>query len=91
MECVEGADVTLSRGGKLLASTVTDSFGDFRFENLPEDGGAYHVEASHAHGSVRRDIVLVESTYLGELRLVPGEGRKEDIASAEGAFAGAPG
>ena len=69
MECIEGAEVTLSQGGKVLARTVTDGFGDFRFDNLAGDGGTYRVEVSHAHGSVWRDCVLSESVYLGELRL----------------------
>jgi hypothetical protein len=89
VECIQGAEVTLSQRGKCLARTVSDGFGDFRFGNLPGDGGAYRVEASHAHGSVRRDFVLLESVYLGELRLVRDEGRKEDIAPADDAFAGA--
>ena len=56
-------------GRQALATTVTDGFGDFRFDNLPGDGGAYRVEVSHAHGSVWRDCGLRESVYLGELRL----------------------
>ena len=70
VECVEGAKVTLSQGGKALATTASDGFGDFHFDNLPEGGGAYRVEASHAHGSVSRDCVLGDSVYLGELRLI---------------------
>lgn len=73
VECVAGAEVTLSRGGTCLASTVSDHFGDFRFDNLAGDGGTYRVEASHAHGSVGRDCVLSESVYLGELRLLRAE------------------
>jgi Fe-S-cluster-containing dehydrogenase component len=70
VECVPGAQVTLSQEGTALATTVTDGFGDFRFDNLPGDGGTYRVEVSHARGSVWRDCVLRESVYLGELRLV---------------------
>ena len=69
VECIEGAEVSLSQAGKVLARTVTDGFGDFRFDNLAGDGGTYRVEVSHAHGSVWRDCVLSESVYLGELRL----------------------
>ena len=71
VECIEGAKVTLSQGGKPVATTATDGFGDFRFDNLPKDGGAYRVDASHAHGSAWGECVLGESVYLGELRLVP--------------------
>ncbi len=69
-ECIEGADVILCLAGTVLARTVTDGFGDFRFDNLVGDGGTYRVEVSHAHGSVWRDCVVSESVYLGELRLV---------------------
>ena len=73
VECIPGAQVTLSQEGKALATKVTDGFGDFRFDNLPGDGGTYRVEVSHAHGSVWRDCVLRESVYLGELRLIRSE------------------
>ena len=71
VECVEGAEVTLSQDGKTLATTVTDGFGDFRFDDLPKNGGAYRVEVSHAHGGAWRDCTLGESVYLGEIRLTP--------------------
>jgi hypothetical protein len=72
--------VTLSQGGKALATTVTDGFGDFRFDSLPGDGGTYRVEVSHARGSAWRDCVLRESVYLGELRLVQSEETVETAA-----------
>ena len=77
VECVQGARVTLSQEGKFLAATVSDGFGDFRFDNLPRDGGTYRVDVSHAHGSAWRDCVLGESAYLGELRLVRAEATVE--------------
>jgi len=77
VECVQGAEVTLYQAGESLATTATDEFGDFRFYNLPEGGGAYRVEVSHAHGSARRDVVLGESLYLGELRLIRAEATVE--------------
>ena len=73
VECVEGATVTLSQADQLLATTVTDGFGDFRFDNLPKHGGAYRVQITHAHGSATRDCTLGESVYLGEVRLTRAE------------------
>ena len=84
VECIEGADVTLSQGGKVLARTVTDGFGDFRFDNLAGDGGVYRVEVSHDHGSAWRDCVLCESVYLGELRLNLLEETKDQDGSRAG-------
>ena len=70
VECVEAADVTLSQGDTILARTVTDGFGDFRFNKLVGDGGTYRIDVTHALGGVWRDCILSESVYLGELRLV---------------------
>ncbi|CDM62297.1 MULTISPECIES: 4Fe-4S dicluster domain-containing protein [Rhizobium] len=69
VECVEAADVTLSQDGTVLARTVTDGFGDFRFNKLAGDGGTYRIDITHALGGIWRDCVLSESVYLGELRL----------------------
>jgi Fe-S-cluster-containing dehydrogenase component len=69
VDCIEGAEVCLSKGSAFIARTLTDSFGDFRFDNLANDGGTYRVEVSHAHGRVGRDCTVSESVYLGELRL----------------------
>ena len=71
VECVEGAKASLFRDGRLLATAASDGFGDFRFDNLPKNGGAYRIEVSHAQGRAARDCVLGESVYLGELRLRP--------------------
>jgi Fe-S-cluster-containing dehydrogenase component len=79
VECVEGATVTLSQADQLLATTVTDGFGDFRFDDLPRHGGAYTVEISHAHGGATRDCALGESVYIGEIRLTG------SVAAAEAA------
>lgn len=68
-DCVEGSEVRLHQGEKLLGSTTTDAFGDFRFEGLLAKSGAYRVEICHRLGAARRDCELAESVYLGEIRL----------------------
>jgi Fe-S-cluster-containing dehydrogenase component len=73
LDCVEGANVTLTHDGQQLATTTTDSYGDFCFDNLPKNGGAYHVQVSHAQGSASHDCVLGESVYMGEVRLTRGK------------------
>jgi hypothetical protein len=78
VDCVQGAQVTLSQGGRPVAMTTSDAFGDFRFDNLPVGGGGYRVEASHVRGGASADCVLGESVYLGELRL----SRAEQTADA---------
>jgi len=79
VECIEGAEVILSQAGEQLARTVSDGFGDFRFGNLPGDGSTYRIQVSHHHGSVRRDFVLSESLYLGELKLSRSQGTQEEV------------
>ena len=70
IDCVEGAKVTLSKDGAMLAEAVTDIYGDFKFDKLPENNGAYAVKIEaegHAEKSV--DVTLEESVYLGEIRV----------------------
>jgi Fe-S-cluster-containing dehydrogenase component len=69
VECIEGAEVTLFQEGKALATTTTDDFGDFRFDNFPKNAGPLRVEVFHSQGTASRDCHLRESIYLGELRL----------------------
>lgn len=69
-ECVAEASVALVRDGRKVAETVTDTFGDFRFEGLDEDSGAYRVEIrkpGFAPGTL--DFTLGQSAYLGVITL----------------------
>ena len=65
VDCVEGAKVTLKQGGKVVAELTTDNYGDFKFDKLPEDSGAYTVEV----GGKTLDVALGKSVYLGEIRV----------------------
>ncbi|RTL52441.1 MAG: oxidoreductase [Rhodocyclaceae bacterium] len=69
VDCVEGARVTLLQQGKVIAETLSDEFGDFRFSGLPENSGSYQLEIEHTEGRARADCELQESIYLGEFRL----------------------
>ena len=70
VDCIEGARVTLHSNGTQLAETATDIYGDFKFDHLDPDSGAYRVEiAADGHASKSVDVTLGESTYLGEIRL----------------------
>jgi Fe-S-cluster-containing dehydrogenase component len=71
-DCVEGAEVLLHQGERLVASTRTDAFGDFRFEGLLGKSGAYRVEVGHRIGVASRECHLDESVFLGEIRISPG-------------------
>ncbi len=71
IECVEGASVRLRREGELVAETVTDSFGDFKFDGLMPKSGCYEVEVNDAQYGVATTLVelAAESINLGEVRL----------------------
>ncbi len=70
IDCVEGAKVTLSKDGSAIAETETDNYGDFKFDRLDENSGAYTVEiAANGHGARTMELTLTDSIYLGEIRL----------------------
>lgn len=69
IDCVEGAIVRLVKDGSVVAQTVTDNYGDFKFDRLNEESGDYVVDVSSAGSSVSRRVRLGASVYLGEIRL----------------------
>jgi hypothetical protein len=71
IECVEGATVTLHHGGAVVAQAVTDSFGEFRFDNRGENSGDYELTITHPlHGTTTARATLgADSLNLGEIRL----------------------
>lgn len=69
-DCVEGATVELRRGGEPVATTVTDAFGDFRFDALAPHSGEYEVRIAHGLAErVVRTAVETDSVYLGAIAL----------------------
>jgi Fe-S-cluster-containing dehydrogenase component len=69
VECVTDAVVALYIGDQKIGETVSDHFGDFRFDGLAKDSGGYRVEVRHALGNAWRKCELGESVYLGEVSL----------------------
>ena len=69
VECVAGAAIVLYAGDQRVADTVSDAFGDFRFDGLEKNSGLYRVEIRHALGNASRECVVGESVYLGEIGL----------------------
>jgi Fe-S-cluster-containing dehydrogenase component len=70
VDCVEGAQVRLTKDGRTIAQTTSDNYGDFKFDNLDEDSGTYAVKIS-ADGRGKKSIEakLGVSINLGEIRL----------------------
>jgi hypothetical protein len=69
VECVTDAVVALYYANLQVAETVSNGFGDFRFDGLAKGSGPYKVKIRHALGTAWRECELGESVYLGEIRL----------------------
>ena len=71
VECVEGAEVSLAQGGRAVATTRTDAFGDFRFDGLANGSGAFTLDLRHAQrGQAHVAVVLTDhSITLPAVRL----------------------
>jgi Fe-S-cluster-containing dehydrogenase component len=70
IDCVEGATIRLIQDGNAVAETTSDNYGDFKFDRLAENSGAYTVEIA-ASGRPAKTVAarLGQSINLGEIRL----------------------
>jgi hypothetical protein len=70
VDCIDGARVRLVKSGAILAELATDNYGDFKFDKLGENSGAYTVEIE-AEGRAMKSVAtqLGLSVNLGEIRL----------------------
>jgi hypothetical protein len=70
VDCIEGANVRLTKDGRTVAETTSDNYGDFKLDKLDEDSGSYVIEIS-APGRAKKtvDVKLGASINLGEIRL----------------------
>jgi Fe-S-cluster-containing dehydrogenase component len=70
VDCVEGATVRLLHNGQPIAQAQSDNYGDFKFDRLDEESGAYVVEIE-AQGRKKKTVEarLGASVNLGEIRL----------------------
>jgi hypothetical protein len=70
VDCVEGASIRLVKEGRTVAETTSDNYGDFKFDKLDENSGAYVVEISPKGRSKKSvEARLGASINLGEIRL----------------------
>ncbi len=72
VDCVEGASVRLLQGGEVVAETTSDNYGDFKFDKLDENSGAYVVEIAEGRQEEDRG---------GEARRKHQSGRDTDLAN----------
>jgi hypothetical protein len=73
-DCVEDAEVILSRQGSEIARTTTDIFGEFKIDKLEKHSGPYQLQVSSgSSGKVAVEFDLGnESLYLGIMALAIG-------------------
>jgi len=69
VDCVESANVRLVKDGNTIAETMTDNYGDFKFDRLDENSGRYTVEISAPGRKKTIETTLGVSVNLGEIRL----------------------
>jgi Fe-S-cluster-containing dehydrogenase component len=69
VDCVEGASVRLLKDGQPVAETTSDNYGDFKFDKLDEESGAYTVEITQGGKTKTVEAKLGASINLGEIRL----------------------
>ena len=70
VDCLEGAKVGLSGQDGLIAEQITDNYGDFKFDNLPEDSGAYTLAIdAGTKGKKSLTIDFGQSVYLADIML----------------------
>ena len=70
VDCLEGAKVRLLKGTACVAETTSDNFGDFKFDRLGENSGAYIVQIE-VDGRPKKviEVQLGVSINLGEIRI----------------------
>ena len=67
----EGAEVILKQNGSEIARATTDTFGEFKIDQLEKNSGKYEVEVSlGSKGSASMQFDLGDdSLYLGVMKL----------------------
>jgi Fe-S-cluster-containing dehydrogenase component len=68
-DCVAGAAIRLERAGSIVGETVTDAYGEFKFDGLERNSGRYRLNIEVSGGAKHLDVDLVESTNLGRIDL----------------------
>ena len=69
VDCIEGAQVRLMQNGAVVAEATSDNYGDFKFDKLDENSGAYTVEIAANGKTTTVEANLGASINLGEIRL----------------------
>ena len=61
-DCAEGAEVILQKNEETISQTITDNFGDFKFDRLRENSGNYKLKISFSGQPTKEiDVELSDS------------------------------
>lgn len=66
-ECAENAEVRLLKEGTLVSKTVTDFFGDFKFDKIPVKSGKYTIDIKFHNSNKTIAVEVSKSVYLEEI------------------------
>ena len=70
VDCVEGAIVKLIKDDAVVGEAKSDNYGDFKFDKLDPESGAYRLEISASERQSRTvDVTLGDSVNVGEIRI----------------------
>jgi Fe-S-cluster-containing dehydrogenase component len=70
-ECAEGAKITLKNGaGKVVDTTVTNNYGDFKFDALEANSGKYSLDVEYpGYGKQELSVDVEKSINIGTIFL----------------------
>jgi Fe-S-cluster-containing dehydrogenase component len=69
-ECVTGALISLIKGAAKIQETMSDAFGDFKFDNLERNSGTYRLEFTYpGKEAIKREVALKTSLNMGTIWL----------------------
>ena len=65
-DCLEGAIAVLNKDGKKIGEEISDAFGEFKFDDLEPESGAYRIDILHSeYTSLSVNVELKQSIYTG--------------------------
>lgn len=67
-DCAAGARIRLIKNANAIDETIADSFGDFKFDNLPEKSGSYTLEIQYKdYEGKTLEVDLKASVSIGNI------------------------
>jgi Fe-S-cluster-containing dehydrogenase component len=69
-ECAQGVNIKLIKDSKPITETVSDAFGDFKFDNLEENSGIYTLEIRYKDEQPKKiEVDLKQSVSVADIIL----------------------